>query len=414
LAIASCIRSGNLAGGECFAFSIIPHLKWGKCGEADKETQMKVGMTLQLTSFDGKPDRETYQDELSLMEMSEALGFDSVWALDHHFTGYVMSPDPTQLLSYVAGRTKRVQLGTAVIVLPWHDPVEIAEKIALLDVVSGGRTIFGFGRGAATVEYRGFRINMEEARDRFVESAIIIRKGLTQPSFSFDGKYYKIPEIQIRPRPISHPEERFYASSVSPESAEIMAKLGLGVLIIAQRSWEDTAADYARYRETAIANNIRPRPPIGLLNILVSDDAREAAELGSVHLEAMWDSIDNHYHFSDGHLRGVKGYEFYAKLEKTYSKLQADAEAKVKAIEFFRSLHAAGTPEQVLEKLRYIHQTVALEHVIGTFAFGGLPYPKLERSYKLFAEKVLPVLKNDPAFQYPHERRDQAQIGANK
>jgi alkanesulfonate monooxygenase SsuD/methylene tetrahydromethanopterin reductase-like flavin-dependent oxidoreductase (luciferase family) len=181
---------------------------------------MKVGMTLQLTSFGGKPDRETYHDELSLMEKSEALGFDSVWALDHHFTGYVMSPDPTQLLSYVAGRTKRVQLGTAVIVLPWHDPVEIAEKIALLDLVSGGRTIFGFGRGAATVEYNGFRINMEEARDRFVESATIIRKGLTQPSFSFDGKYYKIPEIQIRPRPISHPEERFYASSVSPESAE--------------------------------------------------------------------------------------------------------------------------------------------------------------------------------------------------
>lgn len=375
---------------------------------------MKVGMTLQLTSFGDKPDLETYQDELSLMEMCEGLGFDSVWALDHHFTGYVMSPNPTQLLSYVAGRTKRVQLGTAVIVLPWHDPVEIAENIALLDVVSGGRTIFGFGRGAATVEYNGFRINMEEARDRFVESAIIIRKGLTQKSFSFDGKYYKIPEMQIRPRPISHPENRFYASSVSPESAEIMAKLGLGVLIIAQRSWEDTAADYTRYRDTALANNITPRPPIGLLNILVSDDAREAAELGNVHLEAVWDSIDNHYHFSDGHLRGVKGYEFYAKLEKTYSKLQADAEAKVKAIEFFRSLHAAGTPEQVLEKLRYIHQTVALEHVIGTFAFGGLPYPKLERSFKLFSEKVLPVLKNDPAFAYPGDKLSQSHAGASK
>ena len=96
---------------------------------------MKVGMTLQLTSFGGKPDSETYQDELSLVDMAEGLGFDSVWALDHHFTGYVMSPDPTQLLSYVAGGTRRVQLGTAVIVLPWHDPVEIAEKIALLDVV---------------------------------------------------------------------------------------------------------------------------------------------------------------------------------------------------------------------------------------------------------------------------------------
>src|SRR5438309_4198041 len=99
---------------------------------------------------------------------------------------------------------------------------------------------------------------MDEARERFVEAAIIVRRGLTEESFSFDGKYYKIPQVQIRPRAVSHPETRFYASTVSPESVEIMAKLGFGVLIIAQRSWEDTAADYRRYQETALANNFQP------------------------------------------------------------------------------------------------------------------------------------------------------------
>jgi alkanesulfonate monooxygenase SsuD/methylene tetrahydromethanopterin reductase-like flavin-dependent oxidoreductase (luciferase family) len=263
---------------------------------------MKIGMTMQLTSFGGKPDSQTYQEELSIADMAERLGFDSIWALDHHFTGYVMSPDPVALLMYIAGRTQRIQLGTAVIVLPWHDPVEVAEKIALLDTISGGRTIFGFGRGAASVEYAGFRIPMEEARERFVESALIIRKGLTQESFSFDGKYYKIPEIQIRPRAISHPENRFYASSISPESAEIMAKLGFGVLIVAQRSWDDTAADYHRYCDAALASGHTPRPPIGLFNVLVTEEAREAEELGAVHMGAMFDSIDQHYRFSDGHL----------------------------------------------------------------------------------------------------------------
>jgi len=315
-------------------------------------------------------------------------------------------------LMYVAGRTKRVQLGTAVIVLPWHDPVEVAEKIALLDMISGGRTIFGFGRGAASIEYAGFRIPMEEARERFVESALIIRKGLTQESFSFDGKYYKVPEIQIRPRAVSHPENRFYASSISPESAEIMAKLGFGVLIVAQRSWEETAGDYNRYREAATASGHTPRPPIGLFNVLVTEDAREAEELGAVHMGAMFDSIDRHYKFSDGHLSGVKGYEFYAKLAKTYTKLSVDEQSKVKAVEFYRSLHAAGTPAQVLEKFRYIHHTVPLEHAIGTFAFGGLPYPKLERSFKLFAEKVLPVLQNDPAFKLPKEQTRPAEVEA--
>lgn len=373
---------------------------------------MKVGMTLQLTSFGGKPDLQTYQEELSVGDMAERLGFDSIWTLDHHFTGYVMSPDPVALLMYVAGRTKRVQLGTAVIVLPWHDPVEVAEKIALLDLVSGGRTIYGFGRGAASIEYAGFRIPMEESRDRFVESLLIIRKGLTQESFSFEGKYYKVPEIQIRPRAISHPETRFYASSVSPESAEIMAKLGLGVLIIAQRSWDETAADYQRYCQIAQASGYQPRAPISLFNVLVADEAREAEELAAVHMGAMFDSIDRHYHFSDGHLTGVKGYEFYAKLAKTYTKLTADEQAKAKAVEFYRSLHAAGTPAQVLEKIRYIHHTVPLEHMVSTFAFGGLPYPKLERSVKLFAEKILPVLQNDPSFKLPKEQAQYAEAEA--
>jgi hypothetical protein len=129
---------------------------------------------------------------------------------------------------------------------------------------------------------------------------------------------------------------------------------------------------------------------------------------------AMWDSIENHYRFSDGHLTGVKGYEFYAKMAKTYSKLHADAEAKERAVEFYRSLHASGTATQVLEKLRYVHQTVPLEHVIGTFAFGGLPYPKLERSFKLFAEKVLPVLHNDPAFKLPGDVAQYREAQASK
>src|SRR5438445_5676643 len=101
-------------------------------------------------------------------------------------------------------------------------------------------------------------------------------------------------------------------------------------------------------------------------------------------------------------------------MGKNYSKLQADLEAKAKAVEFYRSLHAEGTPAQVLEKLRYVHQAVPLEHVIGTFAFGGLPYPKLERSFKLFADKVLPVLHNDPAFKLPAEQSATTQPSPSK
>jgi alkanesulfonate monooxygenase SsuD/methylene tetrahydromethanopterin reductase-like flavin-dependent oxidoreductase (luciferase family) len=181
---------------------------------------MKVGIALNMLTKPGHSDAAVLTEHLTLGDLAEPLGFDSLFALEHHFTGYAMSPAPTQLLSYYAGRTRRIALGTAVIVLPWHDPVRVAEQIALLDILSGGRCLFGFGRGAASVEYAGFRIPMEEARPRFVEAAQIVVRALSEETFEWDGEYFKIPRTSIRPRPISHPERRFYASSVSPESAE--------------------------------------------------------------------------------------------------------------------------------------------------------------------------------------------------
>ncbi len=140
---------------------------------------MKVGVAISMLNVGEKPDYEIYRDDLKLGRQAEPLGFDSVWSVEHHFTGYAMVPNVVQLLTYFAGCTQRVQLGTAVIVLPWHDPVRVAEEISMLDNLSGGRTIFGFGRGAATVEYEGFRIPMEESRARFLEAAQVVIRALS-------------------------------------------------------------------------------------------------------------------------------------------------------------------------------------------------------------------------------------------
>ncbi len=114
---------------------------------------MKVGIALDMLTKEGHSDAAVFAEHMALGDLAEPLGFDSLFALEHHSTGYAMSPSPVQLLSYYAGRTRRITLGTAVIVLPWHDPVRVAEEVALLDVLSGGRCLFGFGRGAASVEY---------------------------------------------------------------------------------------------------------------------------------------------------------------------------------------------------------------------------------------------------------------------
>jgi len=361
---------------------------------------VKVGIALNMLAKDGRSDADVFAEHLAMGDLAEPLGFDSLWALEHHFTGYAMSPSPTHLLSYYAGRTRRIQLGTAVIVLPWHDPVRVAEEIALVDVYSGGRCLFGFGRGAASVEYAGFRVPMEEARPRFVEAAQIVVKALTSEVFSWDGEYYHIPPTSIRPRPISHPERRFYASSVSPESAEIMAKLGFGVLVIMQNEWPAAAADIDRYRAIAQSVGHTPRPPIILTNVSVAESREEARERAVTYLSRKWDSIDNHYHFSDGHLASVKGYEFYGKMTKTYAKMK-DPTFREKATDFYVKIQVMGTPDDCLQQIAELRRLTGLEHLVTEFGFGGMPHTEAELNMRLFADRVLPVLRRDPAFAAP-------------
>ncbi len=361
---------------------------------------MKVGVALNMLYEHGKHDAAVVHEHLSEGDLVEPLGFNSLWALEHHFTGYAMSPAPTQTLAYFAGRTKRVQLGTAVIVLPWHDPVRVAEEIALLDVMSGGRCVFGFGRGAASVEYAGFRVPMEEARARFVESAKIVVTALSHESFEWDGEFFKIPRTSIRPRPISHPERRFYASSVSPESAEIMAKLGFGVLVIMQNEWPKAAQDIQRYQELSLSVGHQPRPPIILTNVSCAESRDEAHARATVYLARKWDSIDTHYHFSDGHLATVKGYEFYGGMAKTYSKMKDEGYRK-KATEFYVKIQVTGTPDDCIQQIAELRRLTGLDHLVTEFGFGGMPHEEAELSMRLFADRVLPVLQRDAAFRAP-------------
>ena len=345
----------------------------------------------------GRPDAAVVHEHFALGDLTEPLGFDSLWALEHHFTGYAMSPAPTQLLAYFAGRTKRVTLGTAVIVLPWHDPIRVAEQIALLDIMCGGRCMFGFGRGAASVEYEGFGIPMGEARPRFAEAAEVIVKALANETFEHQGQFFKIPRTSIRPRPVSHPERRFYASSVSPESAEVIAKLGFGMLLIMQNEWSKCREDIDKFHAMSQAAGFAPRAPIILTNVSCAESRDEAKERAMHYLGRKWQSIDDHYHFSDGHLANVKGYEAYGKTAKTYAKLKDPANLK-KATDFYVSIQIVGTPDDCLQQIGELQKVTGLEHLVAEFAFGNLPHHEAERNARLFADQVLPTLQHDPAY----------------
>src|SRR5689334_10802737 len=358
---------------------------------------MRVGTDISVLAEPGRPDSSVVSEHLALADLAEPLGFDSLFTLEHHFTGYSMSPSPLQLLSYYAAKTTRITLGTCVIVLPWHDPIRVAEQIAYLDLLCRGRCMFGFGRGAASAEYAGFRIPMEEARARFAEAAQLVTKALRDEVFEWNGEFYKIPKMSIRPRPMSHPERRFYASSVSPESAEIMAKLGFGMMVIMQNEWQKAAADIHSYREIAMSVGHTPTPPVILTNVSCAPTRAEATERAAQYLGAKWDSIDAHYNFSDGHLATVKGYESYGKMQKTYAKMKDPAERE-KMTQFYVSIQIVGTADDCIQQLGELQRLTGTDHVVCDFSYGRMPPAQAELNMRHFAERVLPVMQHDSAF----------------
>ena len=126
----------------------------------------------------GMSDADFVKKEMVLAELTEECGFDICWSAEHHFDDYSIVPDNLQTLTWLAARTSRIKLGTGAVILPWNEPIRVAEKLCMLDALCDGRLVFGIGRGLARQEYEAFGIDMEEARPRFDEAAPMIMQAL--------------------------------------------------------------------------------------------------------------------------------------------------------------------------------------------------------------------------------------------
>jgi alkanesulfonate monooxygenase SsuD/methylene tetrahydromethanopterin reductase-like flavin-dependent oxidoreductase (luciferase family) len=350
-----------------------------------------VGMASIFQAFGGSlDDQEVYDADIRLADLAEPLGYDSIWGVEHHFSAYTMCPDILQFLTFMAGRTQRVQLGSMVVVLPWHDPVRVAEQILMLDHLSHGRFVLGLGRGTGRIEFDGLRIPMAEARQRFKESAEAIFAALESGVMEYDGQYVKQPRVSLRPAPSRSFKGRIFSAAISPESAEIMAKLGTGVLIIPQKPLSQVQSETATYRDTyREAIGAEPPPPIVAGWTFVHEDAGRAEEEARRWIGRYWDSVVSHYEFDQPHLKSTPGYEFHGQM---YDRLTAPGGAE-KMRDFYLGLQPWGTPEQVYDKIVTFADLIESDSFVGVFRYGGMPVETAEASMRLFAREVLPELK---------------------
>lgn len=338
----------------------------------------------------GMSDAEVYAHELSMADLAEPLGFDSIWSAEHHFDDYTMCPNVLQFLTYMAGRTTRVKLGSMVVVLPWHDPIRVAEEFSVLDHMSGGRAILGMGRGLGRIEFEGFQKDMNESRQRFIEYSDAVLNALDTGTIQHDGELYKQVPTDIRPAPFATFHGRAYMSAVSPESARIGARMGAGVLIIAQKPWDKTLEDLENYRTIYREENdgAEPPKPIMLAFIGCHEDAATAQEMRAKYIRGYSKSALEHYEFNNEGLADVKGYEYYAGLSKNINKHGVD-----QFIDFLADLQIWGTPDEVYKKMADYQRMTDCAGFMGVFSYGGMPHDMAKQNIHTFAEKVLPRVK---------------------
>src|SRR5215204_6330579 len=175
---------------------------------------------------------EGYHDWIEYNVEAEGLGFRSTFCVEHHFTGYGQVSATLNLLTWLGARTKTLRLGTAVMVLPWHNPVLLAEQAATIDLLSGGRLEFGVGRGYRANEFAGFCIPMDEAEERFEESlALILKSWTSNERFSHHGKFWNFENIVVEPPTRQKPHPPIWMAAGSPDSIRKVARRGAKLLL---------------------------------------------------------------------------------------------------------------------------------------------------------------------------------------
>ena len=365
----------------------------GKGANSRKDNIMHVGYGTGFQHLAGYADAQFMREELGNCEAAESRGFDSVWATEHHFDSYSISPDVCQLLSYLAGKTNRIKLGSMVIVVPWHDPVRLTEQISLLDHVSGGRYILGVGRGLARREFEGLRIDQNEGRQRFDEYTKMVLDAL-ESGFVEGGATLKQPRREIRPRPFKSFKGRSFAAAASRDSVPVCAKLGLGLLVILQKPWDQVKADLDTYHKywAEFHPNTEPPKPFCSGFCFVDESADRAEELARKFLAANYREALEHYEMFGKHFDATKGYERYADMSKYLNSIGAD-----KAVEDYIQLMPWGTPQQVLEKFSKMKELTDMQGMMPNFYFGGMPYLESQRNINCFVKHCLPELKSWPA-----------------
>ena len=332
----------------------------------------------------GRTEAELFDQTLAELVAADALGFGGAWFVEHHFMpGYSHSSKPELVLAACAARTRRLRLGLAVVPLPYHHPVHVAERVATLDLLSGGRIEVGIGRGFSPTEYAAFGVSMQDSRDLVAESLAILRASFAGGPVRFAGRHFRLDNVQIVPRPLQQPHPPLWTAAVSPESFDWAAREGLGVLVGPFKPWFMIEADIRRFREAWP----HPEPPrVGVtVGMLCLPDARRARTLADPALSWFY-----------GELLRVTGpvleklypsYEHFHELGRFRKLIRFGARPRALAA---AGMTIVGSPAECRERVAKLERS-GVTHLLCAIGAGAVATEVVRESLECIAAEVMPA-----------------------
>jgi alkanesulfonate monooxygenase SsuD/methylene tetrahydromethanopterin reductase-like flavin-dependent oxidoreductase (luciferase family) len=341
---------------------------------------MKFGSHYLLTyvpDLDG-PISELYQRIFSQMEEMDQLGYDHIWVTEHHFAMYGGTlPHPPTFMSAIARTTKRIRLGVAINVLPLHNPLEVAESYAMVDVISNGRLDFGVGKGSEAHEYRKFGMRQEESTGRMVEGTEVLRQAWSDKPVNFKGEFFKYDNVPVLPKPVQRPHPPIWVGCArSEESFRWAGNNGFHLMTLPYL-----------YREPHVLPGLVKTYRQALAQ--AGHDFTGAEVLGKFHIYVS-SSLDKAIEEASPYLGNYLDVHHAADTDRKEEGLLVQRDVKT---QMSRGFVIAGEPQRCVDTIQRWREEVGLTTISGTLHFGGMPQEMALKNIRLFAERVMPEFK---------------------
>ena len=329
-------------------------------------------MKLAVLQFFSWPERRValasvYARALERIEIMDKSGYDAVWLAEHHFSSFSVCPSVHMMGLLAAARTTRLRIGTGVSLAPFYHPLRLAEEVALLDVLSGGRVNWGAGRGFARVEFENFGVPPEESTSRFRETVEVVLRAWTEEKLSFEGAHFHFDGVEVLPKPLQEPHPPVWMAATSDSAIEWAAGRGFSILMDPHASHQDIGKKRRFYAERVNAAGFslaRRDLPVARL-VALADTTRKAAEVARRGAQWIVDSYFGASHrpvgVADPATPGIDPVQRY--LDEVI-------------------LH--GTPEAVLDQILHLRQEIGLDYLLCA--------PLSHQTFMLLTEEILPRL----------------------